>query len=53
MGEKGVKVIKFTVPGQPQGKARARTFYNGNMGRMQSVTPEKTVLYENLIKIML
>lgn len=50
MGEKGVKVIKFTVPGQPQGKARARTFYNGNMGRMQSVTPEKTVLYENLIK---
>ena len=43
-------MLKFTVPGQPQGKARARTFYNGKMGRMQSITPEKTVLYENLIK---
>lgn len=40
----------FEVPGQPQGKARARTFYNANLGRMQSITPEKTVLYENLIK---
>lgn len=38
--------IKFMIPGQPQGKARARTTRNG------TYTPEKTVLYENLIKIM-
>ena len=41
---------KFEVPGNPQGKARARTFYNARLGRSQSVTPEKTVLYENLVK---
>jgi len=35
----------FVVPGQPQGKARARTT---NFG---SYTPEKTVLYENYIKM--
>ena len=40
----------FTIPGKPQGKARARTFYNPGRGRSQSITPEKTVLYENLIK---
>ena len=38
-----MKVI-FTVPGEPQGKARARTC-GGHTN-----TPEKTVLYENLIK---
>lgn len=42
-------MIQFYVPGKPQGKARARTFYNRNLGRMQSMTPEKTVLYENNI----
>ena len=41
------KLFTFTVPGKPQGKARARTFYNN---KMSSVTPETTVLYENLIK---
>ncbi len=43
-------MLKFSVPGKPQGKARARTFYNYNLHRMQSITPENTVLYENLIK---
>lgn len=42
--------IWFEVPGQPKGKARARTFYNPNLRRMQSVTPTNTVLYENWIK---
>ncbi len=42
--------IWFRVPGPPKGKARARTFYNPKLGRMQSITPEGTVLYENLIK---
>lgn len=44
-----MKVALFTVYGKPQGKARARTFYNPKLGKSQSVTPEKTVLYENQI----
>lgn len=40
--------IRFDVPGDPQGKARARTVRNG--ARAHSYTPENTVLYENLIK---
>lgn len=43
-------MIIFKIPGKPQGKARARTFYNPKLGRSQSVTPENTVMYENLIK---
>ena len=43
-------IIEFTVPGSPQGKARARTFFNKKVGHMSSITPEKTVLYENLVK---
>ena len=37
--------IEFIIPGQPQGKARARTTRHG------TYTPENTVLYENFIKI--
>jgi len=44
-------VIKFEIPGKPQGKARARTFYNPRLKRVQSITPEQTVCYENLIKM--
>lgn len=43
-------MIEFTVEGKPQGKARARTFYNKKMGKMQSITPEKTKSYEDLIR---
>lgn len=49
MFRKGYKMIRFYVPGKPQGKARARTFYNKKLGHMQSITPDKTVLYENNI----
>lgn len=42
--------MQFTVNAPPQGKARARTFYNKRMGKMQSVTPEKTKSYEDLIR---
>lgn len=42
--------MQIIIPGPPQGKARARTFYNPRLGKHQSVTPGKTVLYENLIK---
>ena len=45
-----MKSVYFTVDGPVVGKARARTFYNPKLGRSQSITPEKTVLYENLIK---
>lgn len=44
--------VMFTVPGKPQGKARARTFYHEAAGRTVSMTPDGTVLYENLIKTM-
>lgn len=44
-----MEAICFTIPGKPQGKARARTFYNPKTKGMSSVTPEKTVLYENLV----
>ena len=38
--------LKFTVPGEPVGKARPRVTSTGH-----AFTPEKTVLYENLIKM--
>lgn len=40
--------MKFTIPGQPQGKARARVVQHG--GRVHSYTPEKTAVYENWVK---
>ena len=43
-------MICFEIPGKPQGKARARTFYNSKLGKMKSITHENTELYENLIK---
>ena len=41
--------MKFTVPGEPCGKARPRVVRNGNVSR--TYTPEKTVSYENLVKL--
>lgn len=41
--------MKFTVPGEPCGKARPRVVRNGNVSR--TYTPEKTVNYENLVKL--
>lgn len=40
----------FKVIGRPQGKARARTFYDNRIGKMRSVTPESTKSYEELIR---
>lgn len=42
----------FTIPGKPQGKARARTVYNPEIHRTVSYTPDNTMLYENLVKTM-
>ena len=44
--------VTFHVPGKPQGKARAKTVHNKNIGHSVSYTPEKDLLYENLIKAM-
>lgn len=43
-------MITFLVEGKPQGKARARTFYDKRVGKMRSVTPEQTKSYEDLIR---
>lgn len=40
----------FFVESKPQGKARARTFYDKRADKMRSVTPEKTKSYEDLIR---
>lgn len=39
----------FVVPGEPTGKGRPRVVHAGN--RSMAFTPEKTVLYENLVKL--
>lgn len=41
--------MRFIIPGQPQGKARARTVQHGS--KVHSYTPEKTAAYENLVKL--
>ena len=43
-------MITFLVEGKPQGKARARTFYDNHAGKMRSVTPGQTKSYEDLIR---
>lgn len=44
-----METVRFTVPGAPKGKARARTVRSKKGGTF-SYTPEGTMLYENLIK---
>jgi len=39
------RVLKFTVPGTPKGKQRART------GKGFAYTPKQTVMFENYIKL--
>lgn len=41
--------MKFTIQGEPRGKARPRVVRNGNCSR--TYTPERTVNYENLVKL--
>lgn len=41
--------ITITIPGQPQGKGRAKVSTRGGFAR--AYTPEKTAAYENLIKL--
>ena len=41
--------VHFTIPGEPQGKARPRVV-RGKDGRAHTYTPEKTAQYEALIR---
>ena len=42
-----INVVAFTVPGEPQGKGRAKIVKIGGCSRM--ATPAKTVAYEGLV----
>jgi len=44
--------VMFTVPGKPQGKARARTYYNAATKKHCSTTPDNTVLYQAVYDIV-
>ena len=41
--------MRFTVDGEPKGKARARTVRNGD--KVHSFTPKSTAEYEKLVKV--
>lgn len=43
------ETITFTIPGEPVAKGRARSFVRN--GHVAHYTPEKTVRYENLVKL--
>jgi Holliday junction resolvase RusA-like endonuclease len=45
-------MIQFSVAGNPVGKARARTFFNEKGEHVVTTTPDKTVLYQNLVKVI-
>ncbi len=42
--------IKFTIPGAPVAKGRARSFLR--QGRIAHYTPQKTAQYENLVRLV-
>lgn len=42
--------VKFTIPGEPQGKGRPRFSRQGN--NVVTHTPDQTLVYENLVRTM-
>ena len=48
--EEIMRQIKFSIPGNPFGKQRPRVVHRGSFSK--AYTPEKTVNYENLVKVM-
>ena len=42
--------VIFTIPGEPQGKARPRVVRNRYTGKTSTYTPEKTKDYEELVR---
>jgi Holliday junction resolvase RusA-like endonuclease len=47
--DEGERMICFSIPGAPVGKGRPKFARRGNF--VHAYTPEKTVSYENLVKI--
>lgn len=47
--EIGNLIVRFTVPGEPTAKGRARAFVRN--GSIAHYTPDKTARYENLVKL--
>ena len=45
-----MKQIRFSIPGKPFGKQRPRVVHRGSYSK--AYTPEETVNYENLVKLM-
>lgn len=43
--------IIFTIPGEPQGKARPRVVRDKRTGKTKAYTPDKTVAYEDFVKL--
>lgn len=48
--ENTLRQIRFTIPGEPFGKQRPKFSRAGNY--VKTYTPEKTISYENLVKLM-
>jgi Holliday junction resolvase RusA-like endonuclease len=44
-------MITFTIPGEPQGKARPRVVRNKYTGKTKAYTPDKTATYEDLVRL--
>ncbi len=42
--------VVFTIDGEPRGKGRPR--FSSMNGKSRAITPEQTVIYENLVKMM-
>lgn len=42
--------IVFTIPGEPQGKARPRVVKDKRTGKTKAYTPDRTVAYEELVR---
>jgi Holliday junction resolvase RusA-like endonuclease len=42
--------VQFTIAGEPKGKGRPK--FSTINGHAQAITPERTVIYENLVKTM-
>lgn len=46
-----IMTITFTIPREPQGKARPRVVRNKYTGKVSTYIPDKTVAYEELVRL--
>ncbi len=42
-------IVRFTIPGEPKGKARPRVFKDDRTEKSRAITPGDTLNYENLV----